>query len=142
MQQKTVKTPSKVKTAVLAYIDRGRECFQRMFSIHPESKRMDDYDKTLREDLKMAVQVINGDYPGVDFEITKNSLDNSLSFIVGNTRIWPATFTPEAEPRAEVVGYQIADLTNGYYSSHRGFSSSLKESIEFVLNEKNSQQQH
>jgi hypothetical protein len=86
-------------------------------------------NKNIREDLQIAKEIDEGKWGGkVKYEI--NSIAFPVSFIVGRTKIWLAVMKWG-------IGYQIADLNNGFYLNHRGFSSSAEQSINRVLEEYN-----
>ena len=78
----------------------------------------------IREDLQLAMAVHKGEHPGIEFTYPYQSWADPVSFKIGKTHIWA------------VKGYwQIADHINNQYRNHRGFSPSLEETLNFVLNE-------
>jgi len=85
----------------------------------------------IREDLLVGRAILEKDITDVEFEID-GSWFNPLTFVVGDTRIWYAVM-------GGAIGWQIADLVDDRYSNHRGFSSSLLQSIKKALKEQDKQ---
>jgi hypothetical protein len=87
-------------------------------------------DEQLREDLIIAKEIDDGKWGDlVQYEM--KSISEPITFIVGRTKIWKAVIGRGFGG----VGYQIADLNEGFYLNHRGFSSSARKTIKKVIDE-------
>jgi len=87
----------------------------------------------VRDDLVALKGVKMGEIRGVVPKPGKGLFD-AASFEIGNTRIWQAGIRGE-DIRDGCLGWQIADLNDGVFENHRGFSSDLISSFNFVLEE-------
>lgn len=92
-------------------------------------------DARIREDLRIAEEAAEGEWPDVRVYCPR-TINDGLSFQIGETHIWRACFGPSGQ----WVGYQIADLIDGRYQNHRGCSASLRDTLRLVLNERYRQQ--
>jgi hypothetical protein len=74
----------------------------------------------IREDLKIAkAMIVDGDYLDAAIATKKGSTDDGLIFTVGNTHVWQCRDY-----------WQVADLVNNRYTNHRGWSPSLRETLD------------
>ena len=89
----------------------------------------------IRDDLIAAKGIEMGDIIGVTPKPGKNWTD-AVSFEIGDTHIWQAGIRGE-KVEDGCLGWQIADLIDGHFTNHRGFSSDVIESFSSVLKEQN-----